>query len=85
MLPARTAAIEFPLDATASPRKVNRAMLQPDLSRQRQRRLLDVMEREKLHVVVVGSAHHVFYFMGYRPFWLHEPALVLQDDRGTTC
>ncbi len=55
-------------------------MLQPELCRQRQRRLLKAMEREKLRAIVLGSAHHVFYFTGYRSFWLHEAAFVLRDD-----
>ena len=55
-------------------------MLDPDLCRQRQRRLLDVMAREGFDAVVLGSTHHVYYFTGYRPFWLHEAAFVIQDD-----
>lgn len=55
-------------------------MLQPDLCRQRQRRLLEVMQRERLDTVVVGSTHHVYYFTGHRAFWLHEAAFVLHGD-----
>jgi Xaa-Pro dipeptidase len=59
-------------------------MLQPAPCRQRQRRLLDVMRRERLDTVVLSSAHHVYYFTAYRPFWLHEAALVLRGDGRAT-
>src|SRR5688572_14507752 len=55
-------------------------MLQPDLSRQRQRRLLAVMRRERLDAAVVGQAAHVYYLSAHWPFWLHAPALVLRAD-----
>jgi Xaa-Pro dipeptidase len=55
-------------------------MLQPDLCRQRQRRLLDVMQRERLDAVVVGLPAHVYYLSGHWPFWLHSPAFVLRAD-----
>lgn len=59
-------------------------MLDPAHCRRRQRRLLDVMEREDLDVVVVGLPHHVYYFTGYRPFWLHEAAFMLRNDGEST-
>jgi Xaa-Pro aminopeptidase len=55
-------------------------MLDPAQCRGRQRRLLDVMHRDGLDVIVLGSPHHVYYFTGYRPFWLHEAAFVLDCD-----
>lgn len=55
-------------------------MLQPAHCRQRQRRLLDVMHRERLDGVVVGDARHVYYLSGHYPFWLHEGAFVLFAD-----
>jgi Xaa-Pro aminopeptidase len=57
-------------------------MLDPDLCRRRQRRLLDVMEEQDVDAVVVGLPHHVYYFTGYRPFWLHEAAFMMQRDGG---
>jgi Xaa-Pro aminopeptidase len=59
-------------------------MLQPEHCKSRQRRLLDVMAAEDVDVVVVGLAHHVYYFTGYRPFWLHESAFMLRADGEST-
>ena len=55
-------------------------MLQPDLCRQRQHRLLDVMQRERLDAVVVAQPYHVYYLSAHWAFWLHCPALVLWAD-----
>ncbi len=55
-------------------------MLQPELSAQRQRRLLDVIHRRNLDAVVVGHRRHVYYLSAFWPFWLHESALVLTAD-----
>src|SRR5688572_31402032 len=55
-------------------------MLQPDLCRRRPRRLLEVMQRERLDAVVVGLPAHVYYLCGHWPFWLHSPAFVLRAD-----
>jgi Xaa-Pro dipeptidase len=55
-------------------------MLQPEYCRQRQQRLLKVMQERELNAVVVGLPRHVYYFTGYLPFWLHEAAFALQDD-----
>jgi Xaa-Pro aminopeptidase len=52
-------------------------MLGISSSRNRQKRLLEMMGREKLDVVVVALPHHVYYFSGYLPFWVHESAFVL--------
>jgi Xaa-Pro dipeptidase len=55
-------------------------MLTVEHSRQRQRRLLEAMERRRLDAVVVGWAPHVYYLSAKLPFWLHEAALVLFAD-----
>src|SRR4051812_14590437 len=55
-------------------------MLQPEYCRQRQRRLLDVIQRANLSAVVLGRPRHVYYFTGHRSFWLHESAFVLFGD-----
>src|SRR3954447_4501044 len=55
-------------------------MLQPQYCRQRQQRLLDVVQRAKLSAVVLGRPRHVYYFTGHRNFWLHESAFVLYAD-----
>jgi Xaa-Pro aminopeptidase len=55
-------------------------MLQPDFSRARQRRLLDIMNRRRLDAVVVGSTRHVYYLSAHRPFWLHHAAFMLNAD-----
>src|SRR5688572_4874861 len=52
-------------------------MLDVASCRQRQKRLLDVMRRDQLDAVVVALPHHVYYFSGYLPFWVHEAAFVL--------
>ena len=38
------------------------------------------MSDRRLGAVVVGLPHHVYYFTGHRPFWLHEAAFVLRSD-----
>ena len=43
-------------------------MLTPILSRQRQKRLLEVMEKRRLDAVVIGANHHVYYFTAHFPF-----------------
>ncbi|HEV2292750.1 MAG TPA: Xaa-Pro peptidase family protein [Tepidisphaeraceae bacterium] len=55
-------------------------MLTVEHSRQRQRRLLEVMRRRNLDAVVVGVPHHVYYFSAVRSSWLHESAFVLMPD-----
>src|SRR5712671_149921 len=55
-------------------------MLTINYSRQRQRRLLEVMQRRKLDAVVVGATRHVYYFSAYLPFWLHEAGFALFAD-----
>jgi len=55
-------------------------MLQPDQSRQRQRRLLETLAREKLDAAVLGASHHVYWASAHRPFWLQDAALILFAD-----
>src|SRR5918999_4257216 len=52
-------------------------MLAVPSCRQRQKRLLELMQRDRLDVAVVSLPRHVYYFSGYLPFWLHEAAFVL--------
>jgi Xaa-Pro aminopeptidase len=42
------------------------------------------MASEDVDAVVVGLPHHVYYFTGYRPFWLHEAAFMLRADGETS-
>jgi Xaa-Pro dipeptidase len=57
-------------------------MLTPILSRQRQKRLLDLMQRRKYDAVVIGAPHHVYYFTAHWTHYLHLSALaVLADGR----
>src|SRR5437879_1575571 len=55
-------------------------MLDPRFSRQRQTRLLEVMQRRKLDAIVVGDSPHVYYLSAYRPSWLHFGGFVLFAD-----
>jgi Xaa-Pro aminopeptidase len=55
-------------------------MLTPILSRQRQKRLLDLMEKREYDAVVIGAPHHVYYFSAHWTAWQHLSALVLFAD-----
>ena len=55
-------------------------MLTPILSRQRQKKLLDLMERRKYSAIVIGAPHHVYYFTAHWTDWRHLSAFVLYDD-----
>lgn len=55
-------------------------MLDPNLSRVRQKRLLDAMAERKLDAVVVGAPEHVQYLSAVRPGWLHFGAFILFAD-----
>ena len=46
-------------------------MLTPILSRQRQKRLLDLMEEREYDAIVVGAPHHVYYFTAHWTLWQH--------------
>ena len=50
------------------------------MARQRQKRLLQVMEDKKLDAIVIGATHHVYYLTGHLPFWQNFAALVLLAD-----
>lgn len=58
-------------------------MLDPESCRRRQKRLLRVLQQEKLDAALISAPHHVYYFTGHRSFWLHESAVVLQSDGRT--
>ena len=55
-------------------------MLDPNLSRARQKRLLDEMGARKLDAVVVAAHEHVQYLSARRPNWLTLGAFVLWAD-----
>jgi Xaa-Pro aminopeptidase len=55
-------------------------MLDSSLSRQRQQRLLDVMQQRQLGAAVIGLPHHVYYLTAHLPGWQHQAALVLTSD-----
>jgi Xaa-Pro aminopeptidase len=55
-------------------------MLNSTYSRERQKRLLRVIEACKLDAVVLGLPQHVYYASTHRPFWLHSSAFVLFAD-----
>ena len=55
-------------------------MLDLKLCRQRQRRLLDVLQGVGLDAVVIGDPQHVYYFTGHRPFWQHFAGFVMFND-----
>ena len=55
-------------------------MLDANLSRARQKRLLEEMTARKLDAVVVGAHEHVQYLSARRPHWLTFGALVLWAD-----
>src|SRR5947208_692516 len=55
-------------------------MLDPILSRARQKRLLAAMQERKLDAVVLALPYHVYYFSAFHPFWLHQSAFVLFSD-----
>jgi Xaa-Pro aminopeptidase len=55
-------------------------MLDPQLSRQRQRRLLDVLQRRKLDAIIVGDRQHVYYLSAFRPVWVHVGGFILWAD-----
>jgi Xaa-Pro aminopeptidase len=59
-------------------------MLQPEHCRTRQRRLLEVMASKTSTPSSSACRIHVYYFTGYRPFWLHEAAFMLRADGEAT-
>jgi Xaa-Pro dipeptidase len=55
-------------------------MLTVEFSKQRQRRLLECMQRRRLDAVVIGASPHVYYFATALPSWLHQAGFVLFAD-----
>jgi Xaa-Pro aminopeptidase len=55
-------------------------MLHPTFSRQRQARLLSILQNRKLDALVLGLPQHVYYASAHKPFWLHSSAFVLLAD-----
>src|SRR6478672_3291242 len=55
-------------------------MLDPKMSKVRQRRLIERMKDEKLDAVVVGAPHHVDYLSAFLTNWLHQSAFALFAD-----
>ena len=55
-------------------------MLQVTYARQRQQRLLAVLQAKSLDAVVLGSPHHVQWASAHRPFWLKSGAFMLLAD-----
>jgi Xaa-Pro dipeptidase len=56
------------------------AMLTPIYSRQRQKRLLDLMEKRKYDAIVIGAPQHVYYFSAHYTWWQHLSAFILYAD-----
>jgi Xaa-Pro aminopeptidase len=59
-------------------------MLNPLSSRQRQKRLLDVMQRHRLDAVILGLPHHVYYFSAFQQHSMHQAAVIITAD-GRSC
>src|SRR5690242_20768849 len=55
-------------------------MLDPNLCRRRQRRLLDRLQQRPVDALVVGLPAHVQYLSGFQTNWLHQSAFVLFGD-----
>jgi Xaa-Pro dipeptidase len=55
-------------------------MLTPILSRQRQKRLLDLMQRRKYDAIVIGAPQHVYYFTAHWTHYLQLCAFVILAD-----
>lgn len=55
-------------------------MLTPILSRQRQKRLLDIMQQRNFDAVVIAAPQHVYYFTAHFTHWQHFSAFILYAD-----
>src|SRR5690348_3235359 len=55
-------------------------MLDAEQSRQRQKRLLDVMAKQRLDAIAVAAPHHVYYLSTHLPNWLHFGGFILLAD-----
>jgi Xaa-Pro aminopeptidase len=58
----------------------NSEMLNAAYSRQRQQRLLAILQARKLDAMVLGLPQHVYYASAHRPFWLHSAGFILLAD-----
>jgi Xaa-Pro aminopeptidase len=58
-------------------------MLEPHHTRERQKRIRQILRQRKLDALVLAQRHHVYYATGHRAFWLQEAGLVMLAD-GTT-
>jgi Xaa-Pro dipeptidase len=56
------------------------SMLDATFCKQRQKRLLDVMQTQRLDAIVVGQPWHVYYLSGHWTDWRHQSAFVLFGD-----
>src|SRR5690349_17476733 len=55
-------------------------MLKPQLSRGRQKRLLEVLQRRKLDAAVIAWPGHVYYLSAHQPGWLPQACFILLAD-----
>lgn len=54
--------------------------IQVDACRGRQRRLLDVMQKQRIDLAILTQTEHVQYFAGPRFGWVFQPAVALSAD-----
>jgi Xaa-Pro aminopeptidase len=66
--------------AAAAVRDYIRRMLRPELSRERQKRLLATMAKRKLDAIAIGLPHDVYYLSAFLPGWLHYAGFILFAD-----
>ena len=55
-------------------------MLDPNLCRERQDRLVQTLVSRGLDAAVIGHRQLVYYFANHRPHWLQHAALVVRND-----
>jgi len=58
-------------------------MLDPQLSRARQHRLLAILAERRLDAAVVALPHHVYYLSAHLTGWQHQSAFILFSDGRT--
>ena len=59
-------------------------MLDPNLARKRQKRLLEVLQQRKLDAAALGLAKNVYYFTAHLPFWQQFAGFALLADGRST-
>jgi Xaa-Pro dipeptidase len=59
-------------------------MLDPQQSRNRQKRLLDLLQQRRLDAAVIGETKNVYYFNAHMPHWLQQAVVVLAADGTAT-